>query len=362
MKICFLADAGSIHTQKWAKHFASRGNEVHVISFRDGDIDGVKVQFIESPIAINTGPTASIFSKFGYVLWSKHINKLINRINPDILHAHWATSYGFLAALSGFHPFILSTWGSDIITLPKQYWVLNKIVEYNLKKADVITATSKMLTEATIEMIYDGTPVTTIPFGVDIELFSPSVNKSVEGNICIGIVKALEDKYGIEYLIRAFKIVVEREYEATLLIVGEGSLRKKLEELTESLNLSNSVKFIGRIDNNEVVDYLRMIDIFVVPSISSSESFGVAAVEASSCSIPVIASNIGGLPEVVVDGETGYLVPPRNEEAISEKIIKLIEDPELRKKLGTNGRKFILDNYEWNLCALKMEKIYDSIL
>ena len=235
-------------------------------------------------------------------------------------------------------------------------------MEYNLKKADAITATSKMLTEATIDMIYDGTPVTTIPFGVDTELFSPSKEKSTKSKICIGIVKALEDKYGIEYLIRAFKIVVESGYESNLLIVGEGSLRKNLEALTDSLNLSNSVKFIGKIDNNEVVEYLHMIDIFIVPSISSSESFGVASVEASSCSIPVIASNIGGLPEVVVDGETGYLVPPCNDTAITEKIIKLIEEPELRIKLGANGRKFILDNYEWNICASKMEKIYDSIL
>ena len=361
MVICYLADAGSIHTQKWAIHFASKGNEVHIISFRNADIDGVNVHHIDSSRSINASPSASIFSKFGYILSSKHIKKLIKRINPGILHAHWATSYGFLAALSGFHPFILSTWGNDIIILPKKYWVIKKIVEYNLKKADVVTATSKMLANATGEFIYDGKSVHTIAFGVDMDLFSPPKEKSTASKICIGIVKALEDKYGIEYLIRAFKIVVEGGYESNLLIVGEGSLRKKLEELTESLALTDSVRFIGKVDNNTVVEYLNMIDIFIVPSISSSETFGVAAIEASSCSIPVIASNIGGLPEVVIDGKTGYLVPPGDAESIAEKIIKLIEEPSLRQRLGKGGRKFVVDNYEWESCASKMEGIYNDI-
>jgi len=362
MKICFLADAASIHTQKWAIHFASKGNEVHIISFRDADINGVNVHHIDSSESIDTNPSASIFSKFGYVLSSNHIKKLIKRINPAILHAHWATSYGFLAALSGFHPFILSTWGNDIIILPKKYWIIKKIVEYNLKKADVVTATSSMLASATAEFIHDGKAVHTIPFGVDTNLFTPSKEKSPGGKICIGIVKALEEKYGIEYLIRAFKIISERGYESNLIIVGEGSLRKNLEELAESLSLANSVRFTGKVDNTAVIEFLHMIDIFIVPSISSSETFGVAALEASSCGIPVIASNIGGLPEVIVDGETGYLVPPQNEAAIAERIIKLIKNPRLRQQLGNAGRKFVLTNYEWNSCAKKMEEVYNRIL
>ena len=131
--------------------------------------------------------------------------------------------------------------------------------------------------------------------------------------------------------------------------------------MTESLALTDSVRFIGKVDNNTVVEYLNMIDIFIVPSISSSETFGVAAIEASSCSIPVIASNIGGLPEVVIDGKTGYLVPPGDAESIAEKIIKLIEEPSLRQRLGKGGRKCVVDHYEWECCASKHEGIYNDV-
>ena len=360
MKICFLADAASIHTKKWATHFASKGHEVHIISFRDVQIAGVQVHYINSYGTISISPISSFISKIGYLFWVGKIRRLIKKIRPDILHAHWATSYGLLGALSGYHPFILSTWGNDIIISPQKYWIMQKLVEYSLEKADLVTATSKMLGDATGKFVHDGKTVHTIPFGVDTDLFTPSKDNPPEGEICIGIVKALEDSYGIEYLIRAFKIVVDKGYDSNLLIVGDGSLRKNLEKLTKTLNLSSSVKFIGKVDNYKVIEYLQKMDIFVIPSIR--ESFGVAAVEASACSIPVIATNIGGLPEVVIDGTTGFLVPPRDENAIADRIIRLIDDSELRVQMGSEGREYIKSNYDIQLCGSLMKSKYEEIL
>ena len=362
MKICFLADACSIHVQKWARYFSDEGNEVHIISFRDTRIAGVQVHYINSRGTISISPIASFISKIGYLFWVGKVKRFIKKIRPDILHAHWATSYGLLGALSGFHPFILSTWGNDIIISPHKYWTMKKSVEYSLKKADLVTATSKMLADATGEFIYDEKPVHTIPFGVDVDLFSPSKRKLPKNKICIGIVKALEEKYGIEYLIRAFKVVAESGHKSSLLIVGEGSLRDKLEKLTESLNLSDSVRFTGKVKNNAVVESLHKMDIFVVPSISPSETFGVAAVEASSCSIPVIASDIGGLPEVVKDGTTGFLVPPCDVNAIADRIIRLIDNPGLRLQMGIEGRKYVKSIYDIQICGSLMRSKYEEIL
>jgi len=102
------------------------------------------------------------------------------------------------------------------------------------------------------------------------------------------------------------------------------------------------------------------MDIFVIPSIR--ESFGVAAVEASSCSIPVIASDIGGLPEVVIDETTGFLVPPRDENAIADRIISLIDDPELRSQMGNEGRKYVKSIYDMQICGSLMKRKYEEIL
>ena len=104
------------------------------------------------------------------------------------------------------------------------------------------------------------------------------------------------------------------------------------------------------------------MDIFVVPSISPSETFGVAAFEASSCSIPVIASDIGGLPEVVKDGTPGFLVPPCDVNAIADRIIRLIDNPWLRLQMGIEGRKYVKSIYDIQICGSLMRSKYEEIL
>ena len=304
MIICYVADAGSIHTQKWAIHFASIGNEVHIISFRDAQIKGVQVHYINSRGTISISPAASFISKIGYLFWTGKVRRMIKKIRPDILHAHWATSYGLLGALSGFHPFILSVWGSDVSVFPKKLWITKKILEFNLNRADIVTATSNALAEDTKNYINDNKQVHIIPFGVNINQFTSADKNYQSDEFCVGTVKTLEKNYGIEFLIRAFEFVIKKGYKCRLVIVGDGSLRKKLVQLGDEALISNNITFTGKIPNHMVVYQLHTFDVFVVPSLS--ESFGVSALEASSCAIPVIASNIGGLPEVVIDGKTGF--------------------------------------------------------
>ena len=359
MRILILGDAQSPHILRWVRYFAYKRHEVHLLTFRYCEIENVIVHNIQNYGFINISPVASLISKFGYVLFLYKIKKMIYHIKPDILHAHWGTSYGLLGAFSGFHPFILSTWGNDIIESPKNNWFMEKLIKYNLDRADVVTSTSKMLVKETKKYIDKPKQIYHIPFGVDMKLFTPKSNKNTNGPICIGTVKALEKKYGIEILIRAFNKVLQYGYDDIgLLIVGSGSLYTRLKKLTIDFHITNHVIFTGKVHNDEVVNYLHKIDIFVVPSISESETFGVAAVEASACALPVIASQIGGLSEVVIDGETGILVEPNNVEALSNKLLSLLEDPLKREELGKNGRKFVEYEYSWEICGEKMENIY----
>ena len=131
--------------------------------------------------------------------------------------------------------------------------------------------------------------------------------------------------------------------------------------MAENLGIQNSITFSGKVENDEVVHYLHKMDIFVVPSISKSETFGVAAIEASACGLPVIASNIGGLPEVVIDGKTGFLVAPENIDDLTEKLLILINDKMMRQKMGEEGRNYIEDNYRLEECGLMMESIYNEL-
>ena len=360
--IVILGDATSPHIQRWTSYLLNRKYEVHLISFQPAKLNGIHLHYVKPPNFLIISPITSLWRKFGYIFCLLKVRRLINSLKPDILHAHWATSYGLAGSLSGYHPYIISAWGRDVMTSPRRSWLMKKILQYNLSKADGITATSQMLANETSKYVYTGKVVHHIPFGIDVDLFTPPSFKHSRGSICIGTVKALEEKYGIEFLIRAYAKVVQYEPKSKLLIVGDGSLRNHLLELVEQLRINDNVQFTGRIPNNEIIQYLHKIDIFVVPSISESETFGVSAIEASACSIPVIASNIGGLPEVVVDGVTGLLCPPRNVDALVDKILLLIREKQLRRKLGMNGRIAIESKYTLERSGEMIEKVYNKIV
>ena len=132
MRICYIADAGSIHTQKWVRYFAGRGHELHLISRKSSeanDIENLNLYWLTSfryPLLLR------------YPYDTIRVRRLIKEIKPDILHVHYAVGYGLLGALSGFHPFILSVWGSDVLVAPKQSKIYKLTVELAIRKADVI--------------------------------------------------------------------------------------------------------------------------------------------------------------------------------------------------------------------------------
>ena len=355
MKLCYLADAQSSHTKKWVTFFANKGYEVHLISFREAEISNIIFHSIDKFFATRIRSEGSSFSKIGYFFYLNTFKNLIQDIAPDILHAHWATSYGLMGAYSGYHPYVLSAWGSDIFDFPHRSLLHKKVLEYVINKADFLTATSKALSRETQLYLKKDTPIYEIPFGVDLTHFKPK-NRRGDERITIGIVKSLEEKYGLEYLIRAFAKLLEANPQLHLMIAGGGSEESSLKQLCRVLHIESRVRFLGFVEHENVPDILNVIDIFVVPSIS--ESFGVAAVEAAACQLPVIASEIGGLPEVVIDSKTGFLVPPKNPDAIAEKIALLIENIELRKSMGEAARKFVEEHYNWEENAREMERLY----
>jgi glycosyltransferase involved in cell wall biosynthesis len=351
LRICYLADALSIHTQKWAHSFAERGNDVHLISFRPAAIAGIQVHHVAAPLG-----------KLGYLLGASKVRKLVRRIVPDILHAHHATSYGLAGALSGYHPYIISSWGSDVIWSPRQSSLFDRMLRYNFRRADAVTATSHMLAEATAVFCPPGTKIHVVPFGVDTNVFAPSPKTHQDKSPIIGTVKTLRPRYGIRELILAFQRIADAFPTARLIIVGGGEQYAELQTLLVNLSLENRITLTGQVDHKDVPEYLRSFDVFVVPSLTERESFGVAAVEASASGLPVIASRMGGLPEVVLDGKTGLLVPPGDVDALAFAISRLLADPALRAQMGQAGRQFVLEHYRWEDNAKLMEEIYKSFV
>lgn len=358
MKICYLAPANNPHTIKWCKYFKQRGHEVHLISFVPGNIEGVITHNIVFQVGIEN---KSYFSKLKYILQINKAKKIIKNIDPDILHAHYATSYGIIGSLSNYHPYILSVWGSDVYDFPLTSPLHKQLIKYNLKKADYILSTSYDMKKETEK--YTDKPIEITPFGVDINKFKPLPNLKKDEEFVIGTIKTLKPKYGIAYLIKAFKLLkdVFPQEKLKLKIAGKGEQEETLKQLCSELQIQQDVEFLGFLSEEEVIKTFNTFDIAVFPSVLDSESFGVAAVEAQACGIPVIVSNVGGLPEATSPDETSLVVEKKNEKQLAKALERLLLNEELRLRLSSNARPYVIKNYNIEDNFKKVEKLYEKI-
>lgn len=353
MKILMLADANSVHTIKWATSLAKCNLDIVIFSLSHCSTDAYneykKITVYDTRIEQDTIRKQSTnLSKLKYLTAIKKIKWIIKTTSPDIVHAHYASSYGLLGVLAGFHPLVTSVWGSDVYEFPNCSVIHKQVLKFSLWKSDLILSTSMAMAQETRK--YTKKEIKITPFGVDLNEFKPLDVKKIFSPkyTVIGTIKSLESTYGIDNLIKAFAVSKKTIMKSTLklLIVGSGSCENKLKNLVENLGIKKDVFFVGRVPHNEVPYYLNQMSVYV--ALSHSESFGVAVVEASSCEIPVVVSDVGGLPEVVDNAITGYVVPDNDVEAASKAISILALNKELRKKMGNSGRSKVNKLYNWN--------------
>ncbi|MDQ3047215.1 MAG: glycosyltransferase [Bacteroidota bacterium] len=367
-RILFLSDINSAHTRKWAESLAKKGFEIGVFTLSPVKSDWFKafsnITVFSSTQVSSSDFTSSDVLKMGYLKEIRNLKNAILSFRPDILHAHYATSYGLLGVLSRFRPFVISIWGSDVYDFPNKSFLHKMLFKFNLRMADRLLSTSHVMARESAK--YTNKKIIVTPFGIDMQVFKPMTVKSLfsVNDIVIGTIKVLDIKYGIDFLIRAFRILKDKQPHLSLklLIVGTGEESDRLKQLASQLNLEKDCVFTGFVNHAEVPMYHNMIDIAVFLSIYDSESFGVAVLEASACEKPVIVSKVGGLPEVVEHGVSGFVVPPRDAEAAALAIENLIMDPGLRNSMGKNGRERVLKLYDWDKNLSDIIEIYKELL
>jgi len=357
MIIALLAGINVIHTTRWANSFCHRGHEVHLITSHEGG-DPLDPNVITHNLPYK--------APFGYYLNVNKLKKLLDSINPDVLNAHYASGYGTLARLSRFHPYVLSVWGSDVYDFPDKSFLHKLTLRKNLLAADVVCSTSHVMANQTKKICPEIKHIPVTPFGIDTNLFKPAPKDEKTRQITIGTVKTLKAKYGIDVLLKAFAFAKKElskkdsktSHDLRLIIVGGGPQENELKELAKTLNIESQCIWAGKVNHNEVPRFLNQIDIYVALSRLDSESFGVAILEASACGKPVIVSNVGGLPEVVKDGETGIIVNKESPEDAGKAILELVNNQVLREQMGKQGILHVQENYEWEKCVDILENIY----
>jgi len=348
-----------IATYNIARHIAMRGHEVHVVTSLD---NGLPKESIYGGCYVHRiGWRKVRFLRFA-LFWVKALI-ILRKINPDMVHAQNIImgGIGFLSRKFLRKPYIVWGQGSDVY-LP---WLFKKEVSKTvLKNANaVIALTEDMKRE--IKKICDRN-IFVIPNGIDLKKFENLSRKEARSKLQIEedekiiiFVGTLRSVKGVKHLIQAMVAIGREDTRAKLMLVGNGKERPGLEELVKELVLERQVSFIGRAPNEDVPEYMVASDVFVLPSLS--ESFGIVNLEAMASGLPIVASKVGGLPEIVRDGKNGFLVEPKNPEQIAEKVLLLLGNDELRRSISEINKEKAKD-YSWERVADRLEKVYSEVL
>lgn len=378
-------DPHGIFVHRLMREIVNKGHEVHVLApYTGGEtkyiLEGVHVErfhyFYPRRFEKLSGRAGMIDNvKEGFLVKIQVLTFLFCNVfyslrklkNMDIIHVHWPIPNGlgavFLKKIYGI-PYINTIHGEEV-HLSRRYrmlFALRWLVNNSSKTITNSTATRKFCIEAGLT----GENIGVIPFGVDADFFRPLDVYKDETIFQILSVGYLIERKGFEYLIRAMPYVLEEHKHVRLKIVGSGPLESKLKELIYELDIGDEVEIVRNVSGEELLMLYNSADLFVLPSIVDSqgntEGLGVVLLEAMACGIPVIGSDVGGIPDIVLDSETGLLVIEKDVDNIYQTLRSVIENENLCGQLSVNGLKMIKNKYTWEIIAEKYLKLFDLFL
>ncbi len=290
-----------------------------------------------------------------------YIIKLLFKINPDIIHTHLFQPrvYATIAHLFYNRPIIVTQKHSIVNPKKHHIFMLFEMISILMNKKVIAISESVKKSLTKYELIPNN-KIFVLPNCIDYQAFNKASNRPFirkNDEIVVGTVGRLEKVKGIKYLLLSMKIILAKFPHVRLDIVGDGSQSDELKQISKNLGISNSVKFFGKF--TDVIPFYSNMDIFILPS--TLEGFGIVLLEAMAAGVPVIASDVDGIREVIVHRESGILIPSKNPDAIARAVIQLIENPELLKMLVENGliRAQLFDVREH---VMKLESLYSNLL
>nr|WP_320012022.1 glycosyltransferase [uncultured Desulfobulbus sp.] len=287
---------------------------------------------------------------------------LCYRIRPVIIHAHWLIPQGLLAVVIKkiFHiPVVITAHGTDVFSLRAMLLLLVK--RWIVRNSDQIITVSSAVAYVLGNDVTAGDLTDIIPMGVDSAVFSPK-NKNdilrklygIHGPFLLFVGRLSEVK-GLNFLIDAMSLVIQRFPDARLLIVGQGELEGQLLDQVQRNGLDKDVLFVGGIENTKLPMYYASADLFVGPSIQARggdrEGFGLTFVEASMSGCLVMGTRGGGIEDIIVEDQTGFLVPPGETNVLAKKIVSVLERLESYSEMKTRARKSAAEKYDWAVIA-----------
>jgi N-acetyl-alpha-D-glucosaminyl L-malate synthase BshA len=372
--ICYASIGGSgVVATELAHALAARGHEVHLVSsdlpfrWRSG-VPGLSFERVETP-------AYPLFRQPQYLLaLTNTIVRLAHRRPVDIVHAHYAVPHAtaaFLAdeilksGLEGRAPRTVTTLHGTDITLVGSDPSFRDVVAFSIERSHGVTAVSESLARDTRDALGVSRAIRVIPNFLDCAAYRRLPDGALRRHFCDGSrgealvlhVSNFRPVKRVGAVLDVFRRITA-ERHARLVLIGDGPDRAELERHAAATGLSGSVEFVG--EQPDVVPWLSAADLFLLPS--SQESFGMAALEAMACEVPVVASRVGGLPEVIEDGVTGFLRDADDLDGMAHAALQVLGDPDLRRRLGAAAAEHVRTHFCEDTIVPRYEAFYREVL
>ncbi len=370
MKICVLADAISIHTKKWVEYFAKE-HEIDLITFSytKKEKEYVPEKFYKE---CNNVRLYKISKNVPFIFISPFkIRKIIKKMDPDIVHAHYVTQYGFCGALSGLHPFVVSAWGGDIARDPEKSKIFRFLVKFALKKADLVHTGDEPGKKRLLELGCDEGKIFIQPFGIDVNRFSPEAkSKSLKEKLGItdkySVINArhLKPEYDVNTFIKAIPWVLKKIDNVKFIVGGGGFIERELRELVLKLGINDYVLFLRGVEHDEMHRYLASVDIYVDTFVEGTHKggggIGATTMEAMSCGTPQILAKSVSVNESS-NWFYGLTYEPLNPKDLAKTIVYLLKNEELRIEIGKKSREMAIEIGDWEKNLKIQESFYEKL-
>lgn len=341
-----------------------RGHRVVVASSRNNLMHFTENKIKAYPLFI--GPKLSkrnvlqlVFSPLMIVYLIRMIYYIKRRENIDLIYATYKKEQiiGTLASKLLRIPMVWREAGPLPSPIPdRKIWRL--LYCWFANQANKIIATCKSARDSLMSIGVRPDKVSLVYTGIDLDAYVQRSHSDRDNRPTIGIVGRLSGLKGHDELIKAMSLVAYEIPEILLLIVGDGPEKQRLQKMVCSLSLESQIEFIGHVSN--IIPYLSKMDVFVLPS--QGEGLPLSIIEAMACGLPVIATNVGGIPDLVIQGKTGLLLSESTPDSLSEAIIKLIKNPELSHAMGNKGRQRAQKYFSSDRWIYELEKIFEEAI
>jgi len=298
----------------------------------------------------------SLFLNLILIIWKYKI---------QIIHAHSVIPTGFIASLVSKimrKPLFITAHGMDINNFENQRF-FNYFISHSLNSSYKSIAVSEDLANKMRLMVNDDNKIVVIKNAVDTDRFNPNKNINIRQNfgikyedVVILFVGYLDEFKGIYELINAFNIIHSENRKVKLMMIGAGPKKDHLLKILTEMNIENEVIFTGRVEPQKIHKYYQAADIFVLPSYT--EGLPVSVLEAMACGLPIVATDVGGIPEIITDGFNGFLIPPMNEKELCKKLRVLIADKIYREGFRQKSIEMIEDEFNFDKKLDKLIKLY----